>query len=145
LLGPIREVLDARSKPFLGICLGLQLLMQDSEEDGVTQGLGLIPGRCKRFVTDLKVPHMGWNQVEPVQENCPLFEGVPSGSFFYFVHSYYVDPEQEGWTCGRTVYDKPFTSAIARDGKIFALQFHPEKSQEKGLQLLRNFSRMAEK
>jgi glutamine amidotransferase len=145
LLGPIREVLAARSKPFLGICLGLQLLMQDSEEAGVTQGLGLIPGRCKRFVTDLKVPHMGWNQVELVQEGCPLFEGVPSGSFFYFVHSYYVDPEQEGWTCGRTVYDKPFTSAIARDGKIFALQFHPEKSQEKGLQLLRNFSRMAEK
>jgi len=143
LLEPVREVLAGRSKPFLGICLGLQLLMGQSEEDGPVEGLGIIPGHCRRFVTDLKVPHMGWNQVEWTQE-VPLFEGIPGGSFFYFVHSYFVDPAEEGWTCGRTGYGKTFTSAIARDGMIFATQFHPEKSQQGGLQILKNFSRLVE-
>jgi len=143
LLEPVREALQSRAKPFLGICLGLQLLMEESEEDGPIEGLGLIPGRCRRFVTRLKVPHMGWNQVEWTGQ-VPLFEGIPSGSYFYFVHSYYVDPVEEGWTCGRTVYGEAFTSAIARDGRIFATQFHPEKSQQKGLQVLKNFSRIVE-
>ena len=144
LLAPVRDVLQSRSKPFLGICLGLQLLMEESEEDGPVEGLGIIPGRCRRFVTDLKVPHMGWNQVEWNQQPAPLFEGVPSGSFFYFVHSYFVDPAEVGWTCGRTQYGETFTSAIARDGVIFATQFHPEKSQHKGLQILKNFARLVD-
>jgi len=142
LIEPVVELLQSRAKPFLGICLGLQLLMEESEEDGPVEGLGVIPGRCKRFVTDLKVPHMGWNQVEWAQD-APIFKGIDSGSYFYFVHSYFVEPTDPDWIAGKTTYGEAFTSAIAREGKIFALQFHPEKSQQKGLQILKNFAALA--
>lgn len=143
LLEPVREILTARSKPFLGICLGLQLLMEESEEDGPVSGLGVIPGRCRRFTTSLKVPHMGWNQVE-WHKPVPIFDGIDSGSFFYFVHSYYVEPNQPEWICGKTTYDNVFASAVSDGKSIFALQFHPEKSQQKGLKILENFTRLVE-
>ena len=144
LLEPVREILKGQEKPFLGICLGLQLLMEESEEEGPVEGMKIVPGRCRRFVTDLKVPHMGWNQVEWSGSPAAIFEGIPSGSFFYFVHSYYVDLSDEAWTCGRTSYGETFTSAIAQEDKIFAVQFHPEKSQQKGLQILENFAALVE-
>jgi glutamine amidotransferase len=138
LLEPVREILSSSVKPFLGICLGLQLLMEESEEEGPVQGLGIIPGRCTRFQTKLKVPHMGWNQVR-WEKPAAIFDGIPDGSYFYFVHSYYVKPEETEWISGSTVYDQVFTSAIAKDNRIFAVQFHPEKSQQKGLKILENF------
>jgi imidazole glycerol-phosphate synthase subunit HisH len=137
-----RPVLDhiAAGRPFLGICLGLQLLFEVSYEDGQWQGLGVLPGQVVRFqdAPDLKIPHMGWNNVEMAQ-HVPLFAGIPSGSMFYFVHSYYVVPVEQSIVAGRTEHGTVFTSAIARDN-IFATQFHPEKSQKWGLKLLANFA-----
>ena len=143
----LREALSeaARSKPFLGICLGLQMLFEFSEE-GDTQGLGILPGRVLRFPADamqdadggkLKVPHMGWNEVTPTGPH-PLWDGIAAGTRFYFVHSYYVEPAQPELVAAFTVYPFPFTSVVAR-GNLFAVQFHPEKSQTQGLQLLANF------
>jgi glutamine amidotransferase len=140
-----RAVLDAaHSKPFLGICMGLQVLMETSEENGGTGLLGLIPGQVRRFPSDmevkdqrLKIPQMGWNRVQQTQPH-PLWQGIPDGSRFYFVHSYYVDPQEGGLVAGTTDYGISFTSVIARD-KLFAAQFHPEKSAAVGLRLLRNF------
>ncbi len=138
-------VLDAAAtKPFLGICIGLQLLFEHSEEGNV-DGLGVFPGRVKRFasgMTDargykLKVPHMGWNRVHQTTVH-PLWAGIEQDERFYFVHSYYVEPQDDSLTAGRSEYPLPFTCAIARDN-IFAVQFHPEKSQHAGLYLLRNF------
>ena len=135
----------ARSKPFLGICLGLQMLFDFSEE-GDTQGLGILPGRVLRFPADamqdadggkLKVPHIGWNEVTPTGPH-PLWDGIAAGTRFYFVHSYYVEPAQPEFVAAFTVYPFPFTSVVAR-GNLFAVQFHPEKSQTQGLQLLANF------
>ena len=135
----------ARSKPFLGICIGLQMLFEASEEGDVS-GLGLLPGRVRRFpaekMTDqgsgkLKVPHMGWNEVEQVQSHF-LWTGIPQGSRFYFVHSYYVEPGVGHLAAGSSTYGLPFTCAVARDN-VFAVQFHPEKSQASGLKLLSNF------
>jgi glutamine amidotransferase len=139
LVEPIREHIAA-GRPFLGICLGLQLLFDTSYEDGQWQGLGVLRGKVVRFsdVGDLKVPHMGWNQVDATA-SCPLLAGIPSRAFFYFVHSYYVVPEDPTVIAARTEYGIPFTSMVAR-GKLFATQFHPEKSQQLGLQLLKNFS-----
>lgn len=130
-------------KPFLGICLGLQLLFDASEEGGEYEGLGLIPGRVLRFPeTDgFKIPHMGWNRLNNTA-SCPLFEGIPSEAHFYFVHSYYVAPTDTSDTAASTDYILPFTSAIARDN-IVAVQFHPEKSQQWGLKLLSNFAATA--
>ncbi|MGE5192543.1 MAG: imidazole glycerol phosphate synthase subunit HisH, partial [Deltaproteobacteria bacterium] len=130
----------ASGKPFLGICLGLQLLFDVSYEDGTWEGLGVVPGEVVRFPESpgLKVPHMGWNRVEPVG-NCPLLAGIPPDSYFYFVHSYYVVPRDESVIAGRTEYGRTFTSVIQR-GKMFATQFHPEKSQQFGLKLLQNFA-----
>ncbi|MCW8907425.1 MAG: imidazole glycerol phosphate synthase subunit HisH [Sedimenticola sp.] len=134
----------ARSKPFLGICMGLQVLMTFSEENQGTRLMGLFPGDVKRFPESrdadgmrLKIPQMGWNQVKQISTH-PLWDGIEDDSRFYFVHSYYVDPEDRELVVGSTVYGIPFTSVIAREN-LFATQFHPEKSADDGLQLLRNF------
>lgn len=139
------ELLDAlRNKPFLGLCLGLQALYESSEEGGGTPGLGVFPGRVRRFEPPgsgsdggLKVPHMGWNQVEQSRAH-PLWRGIPDRTRFYFVHSYYADTRARDVMAGATEYGVRFTSAAAREN-IFAVQFHPEKSQQAGLQLLANF------
>ena len=129
----------AGEKPFLGICIGLQMLFEHGEE-GDTPGLGLLPGRVPRFaVSGLKIPHMGWNEVVQARAH-PLWEDIADGSRFYFVHSYYPAPQDAALAAATTVYGKPFTCAVARDN-IFAVQFHPEKSQSAGLQLLSNFVR----
>ncbi len=142
--GLIESILDflKSGKPFLGICLGLQLLFDESEEFGLNRGLEVIPGKVKAFRRDmgLKIPHMGWNQVI-FKKDIPIFDGIDNESFFYFVHSYYIEPEQQSDTAAETSYGITFTSAIAR-GNIFALQFHPEKSQKNGLKILANFSRL---
>jgi glutamine amidotransferase len=134
----------ARSKPFFGICMGLQVLMRHSEENDGTSLLGLIPGEVIRFPVNmregdskLKVPHMGWNQVHQAMEH-ELWSGINDGERFYFVHSYFVKPEDRSICCGETTYGIPFTCAVAKDN-LFAVQFHPEKSAQAGLQLLRNF------
>jgi len=141
LVAPVLEAIE-QEKPFLGICIGMQLLMTISEEFGVHRGLDVIPGRVLRFDPDtrLKVPHMGWNRVHYSGDN-RLFEGIEDGSFFYFVHSYYVAPEDGSVVCGWTDYGERFCSAIARDN-LFATQFHPEKSHNHGLKVLENFGRI---
>ncbi len=133
----------AKSKPFLGVCMGLQVLMSHSEENGGTDLLNLFPGEVKRFpdtyhAQQLKVPHMGWNTIREVQQGHPLFKGIHDNSYFYFVHSYYVTPADPALTAGITDYGVDFTSAIARDN-VFAMQSHPEKSADAGVQLLKNF------
>jgi len=125
-------------KPCLGICLGLQLLFSESEEGGLYKGLDIIPGRVIRFTDQLKVPHMGWNQLDIKKPDEPIFDGIPDGSYMYFVHSYYVQPEDPDAIATATHYGISFTSMIAK-GNLFATQFHPEKSQDVGLKLLRNF------
>ena len=141
LVEPVLETIENK-KPFLGICLGMQLLMTFSEEFGTHRGLDIIPGRVVRFAarTGLKIPHMGWNRVH-YSGDSRLFEGVPDGSFFYFVHSYYVIPEDASVVCGWTDYGERFCSAIAREN-LFATQFHPEKSHDHGLKVLENFGRI---
>ena len=135
----------ARSKPFLGLCIGLQMLFEHSEE-GDTPGLGVLPGKVLRFSSHLchadqgeklKVPHMGWNQVYQTISH-PMWDGIAEGSRFYFVHSYYVDTTEQGLVAGTSLYPSAFTCAVARNN-IFAVQFHPEKSQSAGLRLLSNF------
>ena len=131
----------AASKPFLGICIGLQMLF-DHGEEGDTAGLGLLPGRVPRFAAGganagLKIPHMGWNEVMQARPHA-LWNGIPDRSRFYFVHSYYPEPADRAMTAGTCAYGINFTCAVARDN-IFAVQFHPEKSQNSGLQLLSNF------
>ncbi len=133
----------ARSKPFLGVCIGLQMLFESSEE-GNTPGLGVLPGKVVRFSATrgpqgekLKVPHMGWNQVFQTMAH-PLWEGIADASRFYFVHSYYVETSDQALVAGTSHYPSSFTCAVARNN-IFAVQFHPEKSQSAGLRLLSNF------
>lgn len=135
----------ARSKPFLGVCIGLQMLFEHSEEGDVA-GLGLLPGRVRRFPSrgfvdetgaKLKVPHMGWNEVFQTRDH-PLWSGIADGSRFYFVHSFYVQVDDAALIAGISRYPFDFTCAVARNN-IFAVQFHPEKSQSAGLQLLSNF------
>ena len=139
LVEPIREHIR-QDKPFLGICLGLQLLFDVSFEDGEWKGLGVLAGDVVRFPPspDLKVPHMGWNTLELTRPS-PLLQGVPGDASVYFVHSYYVRPKDESVIAARTNYGISFTSMVAR-GSLFATQFHPEKSQKVGLKLLENFS-----
>ncbi len=123
-------------KPYLGICLGMQILLEESEEAPGVEGLGIIKGRVARFRGAMKIPHMGWNSADIVQ--CPpVLNDIVSGSFFYFVHSYYPEPAEDV-SATMTDYGRPFTSSITKDN-IFASQFHPEKSQQVGLKLLRNF------
>jgi glutamine amidotransferase len=141
LEAPLREVLAAGT-PFLGICLGLQVLFDESEEQGPVAGLGLIPGKVVRFRPEnpaLKVPHMGWNRAIPLRGD-PLLAGIPEGGYFYFVHSYYVVPADPAVTVLACEYGVRFTAAIRRDN-LFACQFHPEKSQALGLRILENFVR----
>lgn len=141
LEAPLREALDAGT-PFLGICLGLQVLFDESEEQGPVRGLGLIPGKVVRFRPEdraLKVPHMGWNRAIPLRPD-PLLAGIPDGGYFYFVHSYFVVPADPSVTVLACDYGGRFTAAIRKDN-LFACQFHPEKSQALGLRILENFVR----
>ena len=138
LVEPVRSSIQS-GKPFLGICLGLQLLFTESMDFGGHQGFNIIPGIVRKFTLDpaLKVPHMGWNQVH-MQRNCPIFGDIPDGSNWYFVHSYFVDPADPLVAAAVTTYGVPFVSTIWKDN-IVACQFHPEKSQSVGLRLIKNF------
>jgi glutamine amidotransferase len=144
-LGDLQEVLVdiSHSVPVLGICLGMQMLMEWSEEHGVHRGLGLVPGVVRRFPRreGYKIPHMGWNTLSLTAPENPLFEGIQSGEFMYFVHSYYADT-QAVYTMAATEYVCPFSSVIWNRDRVFGVQFHPEKSGAAGLQLLRNFIAM---
>ena len=130
-----------KGKPYMGICLGLQILFSESEEFGLHKGLGVVKGRVVKFRPDPehKVPHMGWNTVE-MKKEVPMLKEIQGGDFFYFVHSYYVAPDDKEWIGTTTHYGISFTSSIWKDN-IFATQFHPEKSQEKGLKILEAFAR----
>ncbi|HIK29217.1 MAG: imidazole glycerol phosphate synthase subunit HisH [Oscillatoriaceae bacterium SKW80] len=139
LINPIKDAL-ASGKPFLGICLGLQILF-DSSEEGVEPGLGIIPGAVRRFKSEpgLTIPHMGWNQLELTQPNAPIWSHLSSKPWVYFVHSYYVDPVEPAVRAAVVTHgSQTVTAAIARDNLI-AVQFHPEKSSATGLQMLANF------
>ena len=148
LVEPIKKNIQS-GKPFLGICLGLQLLFYESFEDGEHKGLGILSGNVIKFTNDntpdpdckLKIPHMGWNKVKFTKQDAPLLSDVPDESYMYFVHSYYVCPEQNNIIIGETDYGVNFTSVVQKDN-IFATQFHPEKSQKAGLDILRNFTRI---
>lgn len=126
-------------RPILGVCLGLQLLFDLSEEDGGIPGLGLIPGRVRRFPDGLKTPHMGWNQVRRRKDH-PILAGIPDGAYFYFVHSYYAEPADPAVVVGTTEYGVDFASVVARENLV-ATQFHPEKSGRWGLTVYANFLR----
>ncbi len=137
----VREI--GKGKPYLGICLGLQILFSESEEFGICKGLDVLPGRVVRFsfrdsAEALKIPHMGWNTVS-LRKRPPIFSEIPDNSYFYFVHSYYVVPEEDGIIAGTTEYGTEFTSMVWKDN-VFATQFHPEKSQGLGLNILKGFS-----
>jgi glutamine amidotransferase len=129
-----------RGKPFLGICMGLQLMFEESEELGKHRGLGMLPGKIVKFPANERVPQIGWNQIA-IKRNVEILDGVPEGSYFYFVHSYYVDATAEDQVA-TTEYGLDYTSIAARDN-AFGVQFHPEKSQQVGLRLLRNFARLS--
>jgi glutamine amidotransferase len=140
----LRDVIDA-GRPVLAICVGMQVLLTDSEEFGLSQGLAIIEGHVRRFpeahaaqTPRLKVPHMGWNQLR-MRRSCPLLEGIPDGAFTYFVHSYYAVPAVPDVVVASTEYGLDFAAVLWRDN-LYATQFHPEKSQTYGLRLLRNFA-----
>jgi glutamine amidotransferase len=137
LIVPLQACLESE-RPFLGICLGYQLLFTESEEFGQGKGLDVIPGAVRRFPAGLKVPHMGWNEVEH-RGDLRLFDGIPSGAHFYFVHSYYPDTTDASLRVATCTYGITFPAAVAR-GSLHATQFHPEKSQRWGLRMLENFA-----
>jgi glutamine amidotransferase len=141
MVEPIKAAISA-GKPFLGICLGLQLLFDVSYEDGEYEGLGVVPGKVVRFEVPAgyKVPHMGWNQARIVRRPSVL-EGIAEGTHFYFVHSYYVVPQDESVVAVEVDYYRPFCAMIWR-GNLYATQFHPEKSQADGLRILKNFAEL---
>jgi glutamine amidotransferase len=148
LLEPVLEFIRS-GRPYLGICLGLQLLMTESEEFGCHKGMNILQGRVRRFPTGLadaqgnvlKVPHMGWNQAH-VSRRSPIFDGIPEKAYFYFAHSFYVEPVSDAMVATTTDYGVRFVSGIWHDN-MFGIQFHPEKSQTHGLRLLRNFGDLA--
>ena len=140
LAGPIKDFI-ASGKPFLGVCLGLQLLLEESEE-GAERCLGVMAGRVRRLPQGLKIPHMGWNQVD-FHIKHPVLDEIPDGAHFYFVHSYYADPEDKGIVAGTTSYGIELCSAVAWDN-VVAVQFHPEKSGPVGLRLYQNFVALVE-
>ncbi|MBI3592411.1 MAG: imidazole glycerol phosphate synthase subunit HisH [Nitrospirae bacterium] len=146
LLNPIVREIE-KGKPYLGICLGLQILFAESEEFGFCKGLGVFKGKVVKFRFDasrqLKIPHMGWNTAR-LTRRPPIFDGIPDNSYFYFVHSYYVVPEEEAIVAARTDYGTEFVSMVWKDN-VFATQFHPEKSQELGLKILKGFSEFVKK
>lgn len=135
LVEPLRQYV-ASGKPFLGVCLGLQLLL-DHTEEGNAPCLGIVPGTVRKLPSSLKVPHMGWNSVE-FKKSHPVFDSIPQDSYFYFVHSYYAEPKDPASVAGVTEYSIPFCSIYA-EGNLVATQFHPEKSGTVGLQIYRNF------
>jgi glutamine amidotransferase len=141
LIEPVLSAINS-GKPFLGICLGLQLLFERSYEHGEHQGLGVLEGEVVRFdlPSGYSVPHMGWNQLS-IPRRPPILEGVEEGTYFYFVHSYYVVPRDTSVVAATTDYHEPFCSMVWRDN-LFATQFHPEKSQSDGLRILRNFAEL---
>lgn len=139
LIEPIRKSINS-GKPYLGICLGLQMLFTESEEGGWYQGLDLIPGKVKRFAEGLKIPHIGWNQIK-IKKEVPILKGIEDESYVYFVHSYYVIPEDKSIIATTTNYGADFVSMIFFDN-VYATQFHPEKSQKIGLKILENFGRL---
>ena len=139
LTGPIRKIIQD-GKPFMGICLGMQLLFERSSEGGFAEGLKVLKGSVERF-TDLKVPHMGWNQVQVKSSGTALFKGLSNGDNVYFCHSYYVKPQDSSIAAGITNYGIDFVSAVVRDN-VWGVQFHPEKSQKVGLQILKNFAQL---
>jgi glutamine amidotransferase len=136
----IKEYIN-QNRPFLGICVGMQVLLDKTDENGGNDCLNIIPGGVRKFNVDLKVPHIGWNQVEQKQ-NHPVFADIPDKTDFYFVHSYYCDPQDKAVIAGETTYGKPFCSAIIK-GNMIATQFHPEKSGEPGLKIYDNFIKLA--
>jgi glutamine amidotransferase len=144
LLGACRDFIET-GRPFLGICVGYQALFEKSQEfNSCAAGLGVFRGSVVRFEAGagLKIPQIGWNQIQILQPNCPLFRGVASNSYVYFVHSFFPEPGDRSIVASETNYGRAFASSIWRDN-VFATQFHPEKSQKVGLQLLRNFTELA--
>lgn len=147
-VGPLQEF-AASGKPLFGICVGMQLLFDESSEGEGSKGLGILPGKVVRFPdaveTGLKVPHMGWNRLEPVSGNpCPLLESPSSNPYVYFVHSYYPVPASEEIVYARADYGVPFAALVGRDG-VYGAQFHPEKSQRDGIAILRAFGDLVQR
>jgi len=142
LTAAVKDFITSGRRPFMGICLGLQLLFPASAESPGAEGLGFISGSVNKFDTaDLKIPHMGWNSVKLLKKN-DIFEGIPDNSYFYFVHSYYGSPADTALSAGETEYSLKFPSVIIKDN-IYLFQFHPEKSRGKGLRIIENFGKMA--
>ena len=139
LVEPLRQYVKS-GRPFLGVCLGEQVIFESSEEGKGVECLGLVPGKVRRLPGGQKVPHIGWNSVKITRQH-PLLEGVPDNAYFYFVHSFYVDPADPADRVGETEYGVNFASIVSH-GNIFATQFHPEKSSEIGLRIYRNFARI---
>ncbi len=137
LIDPIKKMITD-GKPFLGICVGFQLLFEKSTEGGGSKGLGILPGEVTRFENNLKVPQMGWNQLQFQQQSCPLLKNIEDNSNVYFCHSYFATPEDKSCILTTTDYGEAYTSAVWKDN-VFGVQFHPEKSQNIGLTLLTNF------
>ena len=135
----VRERVE-EGTPLLGVCVGMQLLFEESDEFGATRGLGLLAGKVGRFNDDLVVPHVGWNRIHQCRKH-ELFDAIPDREFFYFVHSYYCEPKDKSVVAGETEYGVRYASVVANEN-ICGVQFHPEKSQDAGLRLLRNFARL---